>query len=239
MAPKRCRIPTLPPPPLNVRPRLRKQRLQPRRCQLAALEEYNAMPPIERIDDETLSILKQCPDMCAMLIPFHVRKYMSLPKDLPFHWEILSMFFVESWSLNACEKAIRPEPFLPEAAVHRRPRDETISDLQRMRCEMQDFLGVLREEMPRLGRLDFEIQKHSLIRKPGSVMFGCVRTLKHLGIIDDQPLSRTARSATTCSSTGRQVYRTEGSIVAFGSSSLSTPYLNLRACALGRAEMAE
>ena len=39
------------------------------------------------------------------------------------------------------------------------------------------------EAMPRLRPLDFEVQKSSLSRMPGLVMFGCVRTLKYLEII--------------------------------------------------------
>ena len=51
--------------------------------------------PIVSIDPETLSILNQCPRLCDELTPCYMWKYLSLPKDVPLHWEILCLFFME------------------------------------------------------------------------------------------------------------------------------------------------
>ena len=109
----------------------------------------NRKQPIESIDDETLSILKQCPKLCGELTPCYVQKHLSLPQDFPLHWEILCMFFMEPWSVDACVKAILPEPILPERAAHRCPHGRKKFTIQEMTRGMADFVDVLREVMPR------------------------------------------------------------------------------------------
>ena len=90
---------------------------------------------------------------------------------------------MEPWSIDACLKAIRPEPIFPERAVNRLPRYGKSFTIQEMTRGIGEFLDALGEVMPRLASSDFDIQKSSLSRMPGLVMFGCVRTLKYLEII--------------------------------------------------------
>ena len=180
--------------------------------------------------------------MCSELTPCHVQNHLSLPSNLPLHWEILCLFFMEPWSVDACLKAIRPEPILPERAVHQCPHGGKSFTIQEMARGMADFLDALGEVMPRLGPLDFEIQKSSLSRMLGLVMFGCVRTLKYLETIRsrcDWELDGFPNGDDVFVDweTGTS-YRICRPICALGSITFTESRPNLRACTLGRAKLA-
>ena len=134
----------------------------------------------------SINILSRCPILCGALTPCTVQKYLSLPADVPFHWEVLCIFFHEPWALDACVRAIRMDavaritiPELQREVVPRCPR-YVAATRDSMSVGMGHFLDSISAAPP----ADFELQRSVLGKAHGAKMLGTLRVLKYLLLID-------------------------------------------------------